>query len=460
MQADRKKGARKVKREQNITEGVIWKQILLFFFPILMGTFFQQMYNTVDAIIVGRYVGTQALAAVGSTGSLISLVCGFFVGVSSGATVVLSQFFGARDRAGVSKALHSGMVLAVALGLFTTALGIGAGPAVLRLIKTPESCLPDATVYARIYFGGAVVSLVYNMGAGILRAMGDSRRPLIFLIVTCLGNIALDILFVVVFDWGVAGAAAATVMAQGISAALVIRTLMNLPEDIRLRAGKLGLDPALLKRILSVGVPAGLQFITFDLSNLLVQSSINSFGAVTMAAWTAFGKADGITWMISGAFGIAVTTFVGQNYGARKFDRIRQGVWVCMGMSVAMIGALAALEVGFREDILGFFTTDAAVIRVGAYAMAWIVPFNVLFMPVEIFAGTLRGTGNSVMPTAITGICICCFRVLWVMTAVRIRHTIEMLCITYPLSWLLASAVFFAVYLRGRWLDKEPLASA
>lgn len=440
-------------REQNITEGVIWKQILIFFFPILMGTFFQQMYNTVDAIIVGRFVGTQALAAVGSTGSLISLICGFFIGVSAGATVVLSQFFGARDRTGVSKALHSGIVLAIALGLVTTAFGVGAGPAILRLIKTPESCLPDATVYARVYFGGAIVSLVYNMGAGILRAMGDSRRPLIFLIVTCFANIALDILFVVVFEWGVAGAAAATVLAQAVSATLVLRTLMKLPEDIRLRAGKLRIEPALLGRILAVGVPAGLQFITFDLSNLLVQSSINSFGAVTMAAWTAFGKADGITWMISGAFGIAVTTFVGQNYGAGKYDRIRQGVWVCMGMSVAMIGAVACLEVCFRQFILGFFTTDAAVIQVGAYAMLWIVPFNVLFMPVEIIGGTLRGTGNSVMPTAITGICVCAFRVLWVMTAVRVWHTIEMLCITYPLSWFLASTVFCIVYLRGRWLD-------
>ena len=443
-----------MKREQNITEGVIWKQILIFFFPILMGAFFQQMYNTVDTIIVGRYVGTQALAAVGSTGSLINLVSGFFIGVSSGATVVLSQFFGARDRSGVSKVLHTGMVLAVVLGLVTTLLGICAGPAVLRLIKTPESCLDDATLYARVYFSGAVASVMYNMGAGILRAMGDSRRPLIFLIVTCFTNIILDILFVVVLGWGVAGAAAATVLAQAISAVLVILTLAKLPEDIRLRVGKLNLEPALLGRILAIGVPAGLQFITFDLSNLLIQSGINSFGAVTMAAWTAFGKADGLTWMITGAFGVAVTTFVGQNFGAQKFDRIRQSVRVCLAMSVAMIGSIAALELYFREVLLGFFTTDADVIRVGAYAMLWIVPFNVLFCPVEIFGGTMRGTGYSVVPTAITSLCICGFRVLWVMTAVRAWHTIEMLCITYPLSWLLAATVFFITYLRGNWKGK------
>ena len=443
-----------MKREQNtqnITEGVIWKQILIFFFPILLGTFFQQMYNTVDTVIVGRFVGTQALAAVGSTGSLINLVLGFFIGVSSGATVILAQFFGARDREGVSRVLHTGLVLAVVMGLITTVLGICAAPAVLRLIQTPESCMADATLYARIYFGGAVASVLYNMGAGILRAMGDSRRPLIFLIVTCFSNIILDILCVVVLGMGVAGAAVATIMAQAISAALVIRTLAKLPEDIRLKPAHLGIDRGLLGRVLAIGLPAGLQFITFDLSNLLVQSGINSFGAVTMAAWTAFGKADGLTWMITGAFGVAMTTFVGQNFGAHKYDRIHKSVWVCLGMSVAMIGGIAAVELYFREPLLGIFTADPDVIRVGAYAMLWIVPFNILFCPVGIFGDTMRGTGYSAVPTVITAVCICGFRVLWVMTAVRVWHTIEMLCITYPLSWLLAGVVFLIVYLRGNW---------
>ena len=440
---------------QQITEGVIWKQLLIFFFPILLGAFFQQMYNTVDTIIVGRFVGTQALAAVGSTGSLINLINGFFIGISSGATVILSQYFGARDRSGIREALCSGVMLGVVLGVLTMVLGIGAGPYVLRLIRTPENCLPDATVYVKTYFLGAIASVVYNMGAGILRAMGDSRRPLIYLMVTCFTNIALDILFVVVLKMGVAGAALATVAAQFISAALVLTALIKLPEDIRLKPDRLRLNPALLGRILVIGVPAGLQFITFDLSNLLVQSSINSFGDVTMAAWAAIGKADGLTWMISGAFGVSVTTFVGQNFGAQKYGRIRQSVWVCMGMSVAMIGALAALELCFREFILGFFTADLAVIQVGAYAMLWIVPFNAVFMPVEVFAGAMRGTGYSVVPTAITSICICGFRVLWVLTAVRMFHTIEMLCVTYPLSWLLAAVVFYIAYLRGNWLHSR-----
>ena len=441
--------------DQQITEGVIWKQILIFFFPIMLGAFFQQMYVTADTIIVGRFVGTQALAAVGSTGALVNLINGFFLGLGSGATVILSQFYGANDRKGASEAIHSGILLAVLLGLLTMILGIGWGPWVLKLIKTPENCMGDATRYARLYFCGALASMIYNMGSGILRAMGDSRRPLIFLIVTCFTNIALDLLCVVVLKWGISGAAIATAVSQYISAILVLVTLLRLPEDIRLKMGKLCIKPALLRQILMIGIPAGLQFVMFDLSNLLIQSGINSFGDVTMAAWAAFAKADTLTWMVSGALGVAVTTFVGQNFGAQKYSRIRQSVWVCMGMGIAINGALAALELSYRAFLLGFFTTDPEVIRVGAYAMLWIVPFNVLFIPVEIFGATMRGTGYSVMPTVISCVCICCFRVLWVILAVGRLHTIEMLCVTYPLSWLLASTVFFVTYLRGNWLRKQ-----
>ena len=444
-----------VKRNQQITEGVIWKQILVFFFPILLGAFFQQMYFTADTIIVGRFVGTQALAAVGSTGALVNLINGFFLGLSSGATVILSQFYGANDRKGVSEAVHSGFLLALVLGLLTTWVGIGMGPWILKLIKTPESCLGDATLYVRIYFCGAIASMVYNMGSGILRAMGDSRRPLIFLLVTCFTNIALDLLCVVVLKWGIAGAAIATALSQYISALLVTLTLCRLPKDVRLELGKMQMNPAQLRQILIIGIPAGLQFVMFDLSNLMVQSGINSFGDITMAAWAAFSKADSLTWMTCGAFGVAVTTFVGQNFGAQKYQRIRQSVRICMGMSILVIGAIGALELTYRRLILGFFTTDAEVIRVGAYVMMWIVPFNALFMPVEIFGGAMRGTGYSVMPTVISCVLICVFRISWVALVVSRWHIIEILCITYPLSWLLASIGFLVAYLRGTWLRRQ-----
>ena len=438
-----------------ITEGVIWKQLLFFFFPILLGTFFQQMYNTVDTIIVGRFVGTQALAAVGSTSSLVNLINGFFIGLSTGSSVVISQYFGANDREGVRRSMGTGVVLSIVLGILAVSVGIGGSPDLLRLIKTPESCLEDAITYATIYFCGAAATVIYNMGSGILRAMGDSKRPLYFLIITCFSNIALDLVFVVLLKLGIAGAALATVLAQVISAVLVVRALCRLPEDIRLNFSHIQIDTMLLKRILLIGLPAGLQFITFDLSNLLVQPGINSFGEVTTAAWAAFAKADGLTWMVSGAFGVSITTFAGQNFGAQKYDRIRKSVWTCLGMSLATQLLISCFTLVFRVFILGIFTTDADVIRVGAYAMLWIVPFNALFMFVEVFAGTMRGVGCSALPTAITSICICCFRVLWMILIVSRWHTIEMLCIVYPLSWILAAVVFVTVYLRGTWLKKR-----
>ena len=438
-----------------ITQGIIWKQLLSFFFPILLGAFFQQMYNTVDAVIVGRFVGTEALAAVGSTSAFVNLINGFFIGLSTGATVILSQFFGANDRAGTHRAMHTGIALSLILGLLTSVLGICAGPWVLIVTQTPESCFADASVYVRIYFIGAIASMVYNMGAGILRAMGDSRRPLYFLAVTCLVNVGLDLLFVAVLDMGVAGAALATVLSQVVSAAMVITALCFQKTDIRLSPKKLRLDSRLLRRILRIGIPAGLQFVTFDLANLLIQSSINSFGDVTMAAWTAFSKSDSITWMISGAFGVSITTFVGQNFGAQKYDRIRKSVWVCMGMSVALIGILSVITLLLRRFILGIYTTDMAVISTGAYIMLWIVPFNAIFMPVEVFAGTMRGTGYSVMPTVITCTCVCLFRILWVLFVVNRWHRIELLALAYPISWVLAAGVFYIGYLRGTWLHKQ-----
>lgn len=440
---------------RQITEGVIWKQLLLFFFPILTGSFFQQMYNTVDTIIVGRFVGTHALAAVGASSPIISLINGFFIGVSSGATVILSQFYGAGDRRGVSDAVHTGMTLALILGGVVLILGIGLSPQILGLIGTPQTCLQDAVVYSRIYFTGAVASMIYNMGAGILRAMGDSKRPMVFLIVACVSNIVLDLFFVVVLGMGIAGVGLATVASQVISALLVLYVLRTQPQEERLELRKLGIRRSLLGNILAVGIPAGLQYVMFDVSNLIVQAGINSFGDTTIAAWTAYGKADSINWMISGAFGVAVTTFVGQNFGAQKYSRVRKSVWVALAMGICSVGLVSGLLVTFRTLILGIYTTDPEVIRIGAELMMQIVVFNVLFMPVEVFAGAMRGTGYALPPTLITVVCVCLFRVIWVLFAVTRYHTLRMLTIVYPISWGLASAVFLAVYLRGSWLTKR-----
>jgi putative MATE family efflux protein len=293
------------------------------------------------------------------------------------------------------------------------------------------------------------------MGAGILRAMGDSRRPTVFLVITCFLNIAADLLFVVVFKMGVAGAALATVCAQAISAALMLFVLYRLPDGLEFRFRNIRMDGRLLRRILYVGVPAGLQLMTFDFANVLIQSGINSFGDVTVAAWTAYIKTDAITWMISGAFGVSITTFVGQNFGAQKYHRIRRGVWVCMAMSVGLVGSLSALILYFRHAILGIYVTDPEVISLGAQILMWTLPFNFVFMPVEVFAGTMRGTGYSLMPTVITCLSVCLFRVLWLLIVVARYHTVKMLAICYPISWVLCATVFYITYLRGSWLTKR-----
>lgn len=443
-----------VSKQRQMTEGNIWKQLLIFFFPILMGTFFQQMYNTMDTIIVGRVEGTTALAAVGSTGALVNMVNGFFIGISSGATVILSQFYGAGNRKGILDSLHTGIALSLVLGVIITLFGIAFGPWILGLMRTPEDCIGEASLYVRVYFAGAIGSMAYNMGAGILRAMGDSRRPMLFLMATCVLNVVLDIVFVYFLRMGVAGAALATVLSQFISAALPIVVLLRMP-DYPLELRKLRIDRVLLGRILHIGVPAGLQLVTFDFSNILIQSGINSFGRVTMAAWAAHGKTDAIIWMVSGAFGVSITTFVGQNFGAQKYRRIRRSVWACMVMSVSLVGLLSFLMVVFRYQILGIYIDDPEVIAVGAAVTLAIAPFSIVFMPVEVLAGTMRGVGCSVLPTVITGTCACLFRIVWLMTAVRRWHTLGMLTACYPISWVLAAVTFFVVYLRGNWLRKR-----
>ena len=308
-----------------ITEGVIWKQLLYFFFPILFGTFFQQLYNTADAVIVGQFVGTQALAAVGgATGSLINFFVNLFVGLASGTTVVIAQAYGAHDAESVGGTVHTSVALALAAGLGLTAVGVAAAPWALSAMGTPADIMDFALTYLRVYMLGTIPSFLYNVGSGILRAVGDTRRPLYFLIIACLVNIALDVVLVAVLGMGVLGAALATILSQGVSAVLVLVSLTRAETVYRLDWKQVRFHGRLLGDILRVGVPAGLQSNMYAISNILIQTAINGFGTATVAAWTAHGKVDGFFWMILGAYGISITTFAGQNFGAQKYDRIRR----------------------------------------------------------------------------------------------------------------------------------------
>ena len=331
------KEKKEVVKVNQITEGVIWQQILIFFLPILFGTFFQQLYNTADAMIVGHFLGKQALAAVGgTTGTLINLLVGFFVGLSSGATVVISQHYGANKEDKVQWAVHTSIAFSILGGIVLTVVGIGCSRWMLDLMNTPDDVVNHALIYMRVYFLGTIGNLIYNMGSGILRAVGDSKRPLLYLIICCMTNIALDFLFVVGLQMGVMGAALATILSQIISAVLVMGSLMRTRDIYRLHLRKISIDWIMLKRIIRIGFPAGVQSILYSVSNVIIQSAVNSLGTNNVAAWAAYGKVDGLFWMMINALGIAATTFVGQNYGAKKMDRVHRGVRTSMIMAFLM----------------------------------------------------------------------------------------------------------------------------
>lgn len=402
--------------ENQITGGVIWKQLLVFFFPILLGTFFQQLYNTADAIIVGKFVGKEALAAVGgATGNLINLVVGFFVGLSSGATVIISQFFGGRRDQEVSHAVHTAVALALAGGLLLTVLGIAFSPAILRMMGTPDEVMGYAITYIRIYFAGMIPSLIYNIGSGILRAVGDSRRPLFFLICACMVNILLDILLVVGLEMGVAGAALATILSQTVSAVLVVVTLCRAPFSYRLEIKKIRFYKSLLDRIVQIGFPAGLQSVMYSISNVIIQASINTFGTDVLAAWTAYGKMDGLFWMTVSAFGVAITTFVGQNFGAGQYDRVKKSVRVCLGMAMGATVLLSAFLLLLGKPLFGMFTDDPEVISQGLSMLRLLVPTYFTYVCIEVLSGAVRGAGDSLIPTLMTLTGVCLLRIVWVM---------------------------------------------
>lgn len=436
-------------KENTITEGVIWKQLLLFFFPILFGTFFQQLYNAADAMIVGRCVGKEALAAVGGgTGTLIQLLVGFFVGLSGGATVIISQYYGAKRSEMVECAVHTAIAFCLAAGIIMTVGGVLLAPLALAAMDTPKDVMEPSIIYIRIYFLGMAGNLIYNMGAGILRAIGDSKRPLYFLIVSCLTNIGLDLLFVVVFRMGVAGAALATILAQALSAALVLWVLRKTEDMYHLDFRKIRMDKKMLLRIVQIGLPTGLQSVMYSSSNLLIQSNVNSLGTNTVAAWTAYGKIDSLFWMIINAFGISITTFVGQNYGAGKWDRVKKGALVCIGMSAVTTVVLSFLLYFFGIYTYYLFSDDQAVIQIGIHMMRYLVPVYFTYVPIEILSGALRGTGDCWIPTIISCVGICALRVAWMVFAVPLRHDIENIIFSYPLTWSVTSILMIVYYFK------------
>lgn len=430
-----------------MTEGTIWTQLLLFFFPLLIGTFFQQLYNTVDAMIVGRFVGKEALSAVGGTTNVIlNLFLGSFIGLSSGATVIIAQFFGAGKSDEVRETVGTSYALSVIAGIVITVFGIIFSPAMLHMMNTPDDIYPDALVYMRIFFLGMTVNLIYNMGSGILRAVGDSKRPLYFLIIACLLNAVLDLLFVAVFRMGVAGAAAATVLCQLISAVLVTWTLINTKDIYRLELSCVHLDASYLKRIVQIGIPAAVESLTYSFSNVIIQTSINWFGTDTIAAWTAYGKIDVVFWMIMNSFGIAIVTFTGQNFGAGQKKRVMSGI-----RQGALLIALSTILLCFLlmvtgKYILGIFTTDADVINIGTEMIHFLVPLFFTYIGVQVLSSALRGLGNTLVPMLLSCFGICGFRLIWLFFVLPYHRTLDMTLACYPITWGITSVLFLIYF--------------
>ena len=431
-----------------ITEGVIWQQLLLFFFPILFGTFFQQLYNTADAIIVGRFLGKEALSAVGGgTGTVVNLLIGFFTGLSSGGTVIISQFFGAKNERDVNRAVHTAIALSIAGGIVITVLGVFYAPWMLRILGTPDEILTLAVSYTRIFFLGILPTIIYNMGAGILRAVGDSRRPFYFLIVGTVINIILDFVFIAIFKWGVEGTAFATIASQLVTMVLVCHCLMKSNECYKLKLREIRFDPPVLKRIIQIGFPTGLQSIMYTVSNLIIQANVNAFGTNTIAAWAAWGKIDSIFWMTINSFGIAVTTFAGQNFGAQKLDRVRKGVRQCFLMASIGTVFLYIIFKFFGKFFYAMFTTDEAVIEEGLKILNFIAPTFITYIGIEIFSGTVRGCGKSLVPTLLTCGGVCVLRIVWLSVAVPLNPVFYTVCAAYPISWTLTTILFFIYYI-------------
>lgn len=439
----------------DLTSGVVWKRLLLFFLPIAAGTCIQQLYNAVDGLIVGRFVGTVALAAVGgSSAQVINVLIGFFVAVTAGASVVIAQIYGAGRPEDVRVAAGNAIAVFALLGFFLMALGLVAAPGMLRILQTPEDTIPASVLYLRIYFLGVPSILVLNMESNMLRSVGDSFSPFLFMVVGCISNIVLDVVFVVLFHWGVAGVAIATVIAQIVNMLLLTRRLVLTDKPYRLSFRELKLKGVYLSNMFRLGIPSGLQNTMYGVSNMIIQVGVNSLGTVAVASWAMTSKVDGVFWAVSNALGAAITSFVGQNLGARRQDRvelcIRQGLVLAFSITIGLSGLILLLG----RPILHILTKDPAVISTTWEMMLWFVPFYFTWTLIEVLSAVLRGSGDAVRPVVIIGLGICLFRVIWIFTVFRWFHTVPVLCLTYVSSWTLTSIMILIYFLRSDWRER------
>lgn len=438
----------------SLTDGPITKGLLTFALPIFFSNLFQQLYNSVDSAVVGSFAGDTALAAVGSTGSLINLLIGFFLGFATGAGILFAMHYGARDWDGLKSVIDSAMFLAVVTGAAVSVFGYIFAEPLLHLMKTPENVMAESMSYLRIYLAGTVITMVYNVGAGLIRAEGDSKRPLWYLVAGGVTNLVLDLLFVAIFGWGVSGAALATVLAQLVSAVLTVRRLMKLDERYRFRPLHWDIRKLTLWDLTRISVPCGLQSSMFNISNLLVQARINAFGSVAMAGVAAYYKIDGFIYMPTMAISLALTTYVGQNIGAGQYQRIAKGIKVALITTLLLCVTLAGSVILFCKPLLSLFTKDPNSQAVAVQMMWFLATSAWTFIFGDILGAAIRGAGDAMPVTIVSALCICVFRVIWLMVMIRIIHDIRIVFVCYPISWVLNSLVMAMLYFFGNGMRK------
>ncbi|WP_339003244.1 MATE family efflux transporter [Fusobacterium polymorphum] len=434
----------------NLTEGKIWKVMLKFILPIFLGTLFQSLYNTIDAIIVGRFAGKETLAAIESVLNFHRLPVSFFVGLSSGATIIISQYFGANKKEDVSKASHTAMLFAMLGGLLLSIISCTVSPFFVKLIKVPEEILYQAQIYTIICFSGIVAAMIYNIGSGILRALGDSRTPFYILIVSNILNIVLDLILVIVFKLGVVGVGMATLISEIVSAILVFIILINTNLDCRIYINKIHFYKKYIKEIFRLGLPIGVQSVLYPISNTIIQSSINIFGVNSIAAWAVSGKLDFLIWTISDAFSITVSTFVAQNYGAEKHQRARDGIKAALLMVMVVIFIISFILYFYSQPLSYFLISDKDIVNLTSKILKLIAPLYFIYVIGDVLSGAIRGIGDTFNPMIINifGICVC--RILWVFFVVPLNPTFFMVLYGFIVSWIITTLMYtvYVIYKR------------
>lgn len=443
-----------LKQKGLMIDGVIWKQIFLFSIPLLLGNLFQQLYNAVDSIIVGNYIGSQALAAVGSSAPVINLLISFFMGLSIGAGIIISRYYGARNIDGLQEAVHTSLAITFLAGIVMTFIGVSLSPYILQWVGTPNDVMSSSILYLRIYFLGILSVMTYNMGSGILRAVGDSKNPLYFLIVSSIINVVLDYVFVVYFHMGVAGVGWATLIAQTVSALLTLALLIRTKAEYRVSLRHIRLHKHMVYEIIRLGLPSAVQNAIVSFSNVIVQSNINAFGSLAMAGCGSYTKIDGFAILPVMSYSMALTTFTGQNIGAQKYDRVKKGAKTGMLMSILTTICITILLLLLGPNVLAIFSQDQRVIEYGLYMMHVLTPGYIFLAISHALSGIIRGAGVTTVPMIVMVCCWCGLRMAWILISVPLFHDIGVVFLGWPITWIASALWLFLYYKKGNWLKK------